>query len=280
MTTIQIVTPHLVVRDANAALEFYKKALGATETVRMPAEDGKRLMHSEIQVNGARIFVMDDFPEHRGSHGVDAVFPPDQIKGTSVTMHLEVENCDAAVKCARDAGATVTLEPWDSFWGARYARIMDPFGHSWSFAHALPAQGWGGNSTSSLRKQGSIATGRCCCEGNWPQRQNEKPRSMGPRVRGDDQVINTPGGDPRHSSAPSRTALGPCDAVNDDRSVLVVPGSPGQPSPVPGAAFAPVPEIQPLHPLQQAADQSGGTRCCLLDHERDCLDTAENAEQE
>ena len=61
---VQIVTPHLVVRDANAALEFYKKALGATETVRMPAEDGKRLMHSEIQVNGARIFVMDDFPEH------------------------------------------------------------------------------------------------------------------------------------------------------------------------------------------------------------------------
>jgi PhnB protein len=138
---VQIVTPHLVVRDANAALEFYKKALGATETVRMPAQDGKRLMHSEIQVNGARIFVMDDFPESRGSHGVDAVFPPDQIKGTSVTMHLEVENCDAAVKRARDAGATVTLEPWDSFWGARYARIMDPFGHSWSFAHALPAKG-------------------------------------------------------------------------------------------------------------------------------------------
>jgi hypothetical protein len=67
-------------------------------------------MHSEIHVNGARIFVMDDFPEHRGSHGVDAVFPPDRIKGTSVTMHLEVENCDAAVKRAarrrhRDAGA-------------------------------------------------------------------------------------------------------------------------------------------------------------------------------
>ena len=138
---VQIVTPHLVVRDANAALEFYKKALGAIETVRMPAEDGKRLIHSEIQINGARIFVMDDFPESRGSHGVDAVFPPDQIKGTSVTMHLEVENCDAAVKRARDAGATITLEPWDSFWGARYARIMDPFGHSWSFAHALPVKG-------------------------------------------------------------------------------------------------------------------------------------------
>jgi len=94
---VQIVTPHLVVNDANAAIEFYKKALGATEALRMPAQDGKRLMHSEIHVNGARIFVMDDFPEHRCPHGmVDAVFPPDQIKGTSVTMHLEVENCDAA----------------------------------------------------------------------------------------------------------------------------------------------------------------------------------------
>jgi PhnB protein len=138
---VQIVTPHLVVNDANAAIEFYKKALGATEALRMPAQDGKRLMHSEIRVGGARIFVMDDFPEHRGSHGVDAVFPPDQIKGTSVTMHLEVENCDAAVKRAADAGATVTMAPWDAFWGARYARIMDPFGHSWSFAHLLPAKG-------------------------------------------------------------------------------------------------------------------------------------------
>jgi PhnB protein len=141
MAAVQIVTPHLVVNDANAAIEFYKRALGATEALRMPAQDGKRLMHSEIHVNGARIFVMDDFPEHRGSHGVDAVFPPDQIKGTSVTMHLEVEDCDAAVKRAADAGATVTLAPWDSFWGARYARIMDPFGHSWSFAHPLPAKG-------------------------------------------------------------------------------------------------------------------------------------------
>jgi PhnB protein len=138
---VQIVTPHLVVRDANAALAFYEKALGASVLVRIPAQDGKRLIHSELRVQGARIFIVDDFPEHRGSHGVDAVFPPDQIKGTSVTIHLEVENCDVAVKRAKEAGATVTLEPWDSFWGARYARIMDPFGHSWSFAQNLPAKG-------------------------------------------------------------------------------------------------------------------------------------------
>jgi PhnB protein len=138
---VQIVTPHLVVRDANAALAFYEKALGASVLVRIPAEDGKRLIHSELRVQGARIFIVDDLPEQSGSHGVDAVYPPEQIKGTSVTIHLEVENCDVAVKRAKEAGATVTLEPWDSFWGARYARIMDPFGHSWSFAHNLPAKG-------------------------------------------------------------------------------------------------------------------------------------------
>jgi PhnB protein len=136
---VQAVTPHLVVNDANAAIEFYKKALGATEALRMPAQDGKRLMHAELHLNGSRFFLNDDFPEHRNTYGADAVFPPDRIKGTSVTMHLEVENCDAAVKRAAEAGATVTMPPWDAFWGARYARIIDPFGHSWSFAHALPA---------------------------------------------------------------------------------------------------------------------------------------------
>ena len=62
---VQIVTPHLVVRDANAAIEFYKKALARRQGVRMPAEDGKRLMHAELDFNGARIYLMDDFPEHR-----------------------------------------------------------------------------------------------------------------------------------------------------------------------------------------------------------------------
>src|SRR5207247_11086951 len=119
------------------AVRCYERPLGGCAGMRMPARDGKRLMHSDSDVGGARIFVMDDFPEHRGSHGVDAVFPPDQIKGTSVTTHLEVENCDAAVKRAANAGATVTMAPWDSFWGGRYASIKAAFGHSWRFAHHL-----------------------------------------------------------------------------------------------------------------------------------------------
>ncbi len=138
---VQAVTPHLVVNDANAAIEFYKRALGATEALRMTAQDGKRLMHAELHLNGMRFFLNDDFPEHRCTHMSDTVFPPDHLKGTSVTVHLEVENCDAAVQRAAEAGATVTMPPWDAFWGARYARIIDPFGHCWSFAHPLPAKG-------------------------------------------------------------------------------------------------------------------------------------------
>ena len=68
--SVHSVTPHLVVSDANAAIEFYKQAFGVTEVFRMPAKDGKRLLHAEINFNGARIFVVDDFPEHRGQHSV------------------------------------------------------------------------------------------------------------------------------------------------------------------------------------------------------------------
>ncbi len=135
----QTVTPHLVVDNASAALEFYKKGLGATETFRMPYEDGKRLMHSEISVLGARIFVVDAFPEFRGpEHGGDHYRTPTELKGTSVTIHLEVPNCDEAVQRMADAGGTVTQPPWDAFWGARYGRVRDPFGHEWSFAHPKP----------------------------------------------------------------------------------------------------------------------------------------------
>lgn len=105
----------------------------------MPADDGKRLLHSEITFNGARVFVTDDFPEHRGMHGEQKWLTPQELGGTSVTVHVEVGNCDDAVKRMADAGATVTVPPFDAFWGARYGKVVDPFGHAWSFAHALPA---------------------------------------------------------------------------------------------------------------------------------------------
>ncbi|MFZ5732968.1 MAG: VOC family protein [Pseudomonadota bacterium] len=136
---VQVVTPHLVVDNANAAIDFYKKGLGATETFRLPYEDGKRVMHCELNLDGARIFVVDAFPEFRGpEHGGDNYRTPKELKGTSVTIHIEVPDCDAAVKRMADAGATVSQEPWDAFWGARYGRVIDPFGHEWSFAHPKP----------------------------------------------------------------------------------------------------------------------------------------------
>lgn len=135
----QGVIPHLVVDDAAAALDFYAEALGATELMRVPAEDGKRLLHAEITVNGAKLYVRDHFPEFTAGEGCSAQGSPRALGGTAVTLHLDVADCDAAVERASAAGATIAMPPSDAFWGARYAHVIDPFGHSWSFAHPLPA---------------------------------------------------------------------------------------------------------------------------------------------
>jgi PhnB protein len=134
----QTIIPHLVVGDASAALAFYVKALGATETMRMPSDDGKRILHSQIEFNGALIFIRDDFPEYRAEHGDQGVLPPSLLGGTSVTMHVDVPNCDEAIDRMAAAGAKILMPPGDMFWGARYGMVMDPFGHAWSFAHPLP----------------------------------------------------------------------------------------------------------------------------------------------
>lgn len=135
----QGVIPHLVVDDAAAALAFYAKALGAKELMRVPAEDGKRLMHAEMEVNGAKVYLRDHFPEF-GAEGCSRQGPPRVLGGTPVTLHLDVADCDAAVERAAGAGATVRMPPMDAFWGARYGQVEDPFGHCWSFAHLLPGQ--------------------------------------------------------------------------------------------------------------------------------------------
>lgn len=137
----QGVTPHLVVDGAVEALDFYKRALGAVEVMRLPAQDGKRLLHAEMRINGSRVFLTDCSPEDRDGHS-GKISGPKQLGGTAVIMHLDVPDCDKAVERAAAAGATVILAPWDAFWGARYAQIIDPFGHAWSFAHPLqPQQG-------------------------------------------------------------------------------------------------------------------------------------------
>jgi PhnB protein len=123
------VVPHLVVHDGNAALEFYQKALGAEVTCRIPAPDGQRLMHASLSVNGGGFMLNDDFPEWCGPARA-----PKTTGTTGVTLHLNVPDCDAAVARMESAGGTVAMPPEDMFWGDRYAKVTDPFGHEWSFS--------------------------------------------------------------------------------------------------------------------------------------------------
>lgn len=122
--------PHLVVSDCNAALEFYKKAFGAEEVCRMPTPDGSKIMHAEIKIGKHLIFVADDFPEFCGGVSRD----PLKLGATPVSIHRYVEDCDAAIAAAEEAGARVTMPATDMFWGDRYGTISDPFGHTWSLA--------------------------------------------------------------------------------------------------------------------------------------------------
>ena len=123
------VTPHLVVRGAARAIDFYKRALGAEEIARLPAPGGM-LAHAEIRIGDSKVFLVDEFPEPRE----EGVGSPQQVGATTVTIHLFVDDVDAAIERASAAGAKVTLPPTDMFWGDRYGRIVDPFGHSWSIA--------------------------------------------------------------------------------------------------------------------------------------------------
>jgi PhnB protein len=120
-------TPHLVVKNASNAIEFYKKAFGAEEIRRAPAPDGKSLMHAELQIGDSRLMLVDEFPEMdcRG---------PQSIGGTPVTIHMFVKDVDAAFSRAVAAGAEVKMPLDNMFWGDRYGVLTDPFGHSWSLA--------------------------------------------------------------------------------------------------------------------------------------------------
>jgi PhnB protein len=120
------VYPYLTVKGGKAAIDFYTKAFGAKEEFRTYGEDGERIMHARIRVNGGAILMSDDFPEFRG--GGDAPAP------AGVTIHLEVDDADKWWKRAVDAGAAIVMPLADQFWGDRYGQLVDPFGHKWSIA--------------------------------------------------------------------------------------------------------------------------------------------------
>ncbi|KAA0215611.1 MAG: VOC family protein [Leptolyngbya sp. PLA3] len=122
--------PHLVLSDASAAIEFYKKAFGAEEISRMPAPDGRKLWHAEMRIGTRIFFLSDDFPEMCGGKSRS----PKALGASPVTIHMYVENVDKVFQRAVDAGATATMPPTDMFWGDRYANLVDPMGHTWGVA--------------------------------------------------------------------------------------------------------------------------------------------------
>lgn len=121
--------PHIVCAGAADAIEFYKKAFGAQEMMRMPGPDGK-LMHAAVIINGAVVMMVDENPQW-------GIVGPKTLGGTPVTLHLNVANADETIARAAAAGAMVKMPAADQFWGDRYGIVEDPWGHNWSVAHPL-----------------------------------------------------------------------------------------------------------------------------------------------
>ena len=122
------VTPYLMVKGATKAIEFYKKAFSAEVKGRMDTPDGK-VMHAELKVGDSIIMMAEEMPQMSG-----ACLAPTTLKGTTVGLFLYVKNTDAAFKKAVDAGCTKLMAPADMFWGDRFGKVQDPFGHQWLFA--------------------------------------------------------------------------------------------------------------------------------------------------
>jgi uncharacterized glyoxalase superfamily protein PhnB len=122
------ITPSLVIKGAAEAIEFYKRAFGAEELYRMemPGPDGqKNIGHAELQIGDSRLFLNDEFPSH-GVVGPNGSSP--------VSMFLYVTDADAVFNQAVAAGATVAMPLANMFWGDRFGKLVDPFGHSWAVA--------------------------------------------------------------------------------------------------------------------------------------------------
>ena len=117
------ITPYLTIKGAAAAIEFYKKAFGAEESVRLDAPDGK-IAHAEIRIGGAVLMLHDEAPDWNA-------LSPTTIGGTASSVMLYVRDVDAVVKRAVDGGATLTMPVADQFYGDRCGNIVDPFGHKW-----------------------------------------------------------------------------------------------------------------------------------------------------
>jgi PhnB protein len=130
------VVPYLTVNRALDAIEHYRRAFGAEVFLKYLDDDGKRVTHAALGVFGTMIFLSDEFPEY-----ADEVKSPPSVGGTTVALHI---NCgspadvDSAIAKAEAAGCRVTMPAADAHWGMRYGRVLDRFGHAWTFGAPLP----------------------------------------------------------------------------------------------------------------------------------------------
>jgi PhnB protein len=120
------VTPYLAVDNAAEAIKFYERAFGAKELARMEAPNGG-IAHAELDIGDSKLMLSDPFPQATAR-------APSELGGTSASVFLYVEDVDTTFKQAVDAGASVTMEPEDQFWGDRFATVTDPYGHAWAIA--------------------------------------------------------------------------------------------------------------------------------------------------
>lgn len=125
--------PHLIVSDGLAALKFYKEVFGAAEGHNMMAPDGKRLMHGELELDGHKLFLSDEFKPEEGG----ACRTPLTLGGSCVRVTLNTDDADGVVERAVARGAKVIMPVADMFWGARYGQFIDPFGHIWGVNQQL-----------------------------------------------------------------------------------------------------------------------------------------------
>lgn len=120
------VIPHLTCRNAAEAYEFYQRAFGAQPMGLMNGPNGL-VMHASLGFEGAPVYLHDEFPDH-------GVMSPQAIGGTPVTIHLQMDDCDAVYNKAVEAGCAATMPLADMFWGDRFGMVTDPYGHQWSVA--------------------------------------------------------------------------------------------------------------------------------------------------
>jgi uncharacterized glyoxalase superfamily protein PhnB len=127
--TIHELFPYLRVKNAAKAIDFYQRALGATEKFRLTEPSG-RIGHAELAFGGATIMLSEEYPEL-------GLVGPESIGATSVSIHLHVDDCDALIRQAVAEGAALLREPSDAFYGERSGTVRDPFGHEWLIGHSI-----------------------------------------------------------------------------------------------------------------------------------------------